>query len=73
MRTGRVPWLGLHVDIVAGPWKGQRTVVLDINCYRYDPKVPHQFSELTLTVERLVMAYSNALVKVDYEDVRFTR
>ncbi|KAF5340159.1 hypothetical protein D9757_014986 [Collybiopsis confluens] len=75
MRTGRVPWLGMKVDIVAGEYKGTRGYVRDVNCYCFNPKTPRRSSELTLAVERLVMSAgaSNQLIPVDYDQVRYHR
>lgn len=73
MRTGLVPWLGLHVDIIKGQYKGQNGTVKDINCYQVEPSLKSKLSGLKLTIERHVftgIAFTN-VVEVDYNAIRF--
>jgi hypothetical protein len=69
MRTGPTPWLGMLVDIVNGPFKGNYGAVKDVN--RYEVKSTQ--SGLILTVERHIFTpdSSNDLVKADYDAVRY--
>ncbi|KAJ3732782.1 hypothetical protein DFJ43DRAFT_1039141 [Lentinula guzmanii] len=55
MRTGKVPWVGLKVSIVAGHFKGLQAIVRDVNRYQLDPQRPFKQSGITITLERLVM------------------
>lgn len=73
MRTGPVPWLGLHVDIVKGQYKGQNGIVKDVNCYQVDPSLKSKSSGLKLTIERHVFTIiaSTKVVEVDYNAIRF--
>jgi hypothetical protein len=71
MRTSRVPWLGMKVQITAGEYKGQCGIVRDVNRYRYDTRRPKRCSLLAITLERLVIGPSSQLVKLDYDDVRY--
>ncbi|KAJ3792132.1 hypothetical protein GGU11DRAFT_803510 [Lentinula aff. detonsa] len=73
MRTGKVPWVGLKVSIVAGHFKGLQAIVRDVNRYQLDPQRPFKRSGITITLERLVMGPTfNQLVQVDYDEVTFS-
>jgi transcription elongation factor len=74
MRAGRVPWVGLTVNIIAGHFKGQRAIVRDVNHYTLDPRRPRKRSGLTISLERLVIGLTvNNLVQLDYDEVTFSR
>ncbi|KAG7088228.1 hypothetical protein E1B28_012245 [Marasmius oreades] len=47
MRSGKVPWLGIEVAVIRGPFKGSRALVRDVNRTSNDYAV----SGLKLTVE----------------------
>ncbi|KAJ4475497.1 hypothetical protein J3R30DRAFT_3705992 [Lentinula aciculospora] len=73
MRTGKVPWVGLKVSIVAGHFKGLQAIVRDVNHYQLDPQRPFKRSGITITLKRLVMGPTfNQLVQVDYDEVTFS-
>ncbi|KAF9062821.1 hypothetical protein BDP27DRAFT_1368531 [Rhodocollybia butyracea] len=71
MRTGPVPWVGLHVDIVKGEYKGQDGVIKNVNRYKVGPS--RKLSGLRLAVERHVFTAIAAtkVVEVDYDAIRF--
>lgn len=72
MRTGPCPWLGMLVDIIKGPFKGQYGAVKDVNRYEPNPLSVEARSGISLTVERYVFtASSSVVVKVDYSAVRY--
>lgn len=73
MRTGRVPWIGMLVDFVAGEYKGQYGAVKDVNRYPVTPGLAKKQSGLVLTVERYTFTTisSTKVVKVDYDAVRY--
>ncbi|KAJ3991182.1 hypothetical protein F5050DRAFT_1872364 [Lentinula boryana] len=73
MRTGPVPWLGLHVDIVKGQYKGQNGTVKDVNRYQVKPSLKSKLSGLKLNIERHVFTAiaSTKVVEVDYDAIRF--
>ncbi|KAL0568781.1 hypothetical protein V5O48_013196 [Marasmius crinis-equi] len=64
MQTGRVPWVGERVVIVAGVHKGKTAIVRDVNRV----KRPKALSELELDVELEV--FGSAMQKIYYDYVR---
>ncbi|KAG7098080.1 hypothetical protein E1B28_000054 [Marasmius oreades] len=68
MQSGKVPWLGIEVGIMRGPFKGSRAFVRDVNRTSNESTV----SGLEITVERKVFTGngSNRLEKVYYDQVR---
>ncbi|KAJ3792648.1 hypothetical protein GGU11DRAFT_760593 [Lentinula aff. detonsa] len=73
MYTGPLPWLGFLVDFVKGKYKGEYSLVKDVNHYQVNPALNGKWSGLTLTVEQYTFTTnpSSKLVKADYDALRF--
>ncbi|KAJ3789213.1 hypothetical protein GGU10DRAFT_372413 [Lentinula aff. detonsa] len=73
MCTGPLPWLGFLVDFVKGKYKGEYSLVKDVNHYQVNPALNGKWSGLTLTVEQYTFTTnpSSKLVKADYDALRF--
>ncbi|KAJ8091091.1 hypothetical protein PM082_024708 [Marasmius tenuissimus] len=70
MRTGRVPWLGMHVRVTGGAHKGKDGIVRDINrAVRWSSD-----SGLEVSVELMVISLnmSNWVERIDYAHVHET-